>query len=182
MSGNRKKTLQKIRVPLGFLFAAVFLIFARPTPFWVLVGYAVGLLGLAIRAWSAGHIRKNRELAVSGPYAFTRNPLYLGSFVMGIGVTMGSAKWWLVLLFAILFMGIYLPVMSVEQDELTELFGTEFEEYAASVPLFFPWFSHYKKTASSFDPSLYMKYREYRAAIGLTAICAALFLKGYFFA
>jgi hypothetical protein len=98
----------------------------------------VSLLGLALRAWAAGHIRKNAQLATSGPYAFTRNPLYLGSFLLGLGFTIASGRLLLGVLFAALFLGIYLPVMRVEASHMAELFGSEFETYRRSVPLFFP--------------------------------------------
>jgi protein-S-isoprenylcysteine O-methyltransferase Ste14 len=133
-------------------------------------GGAIALLGLAFRAWSAGHIRKNAALATSGPYAHTRNPLYLGSFVLGLGFTIASGRPWLGLLFAALFLGIYLPVMRVEASTLSQLFGDDYARYAAAVPLFFPRITAYRdpKTAGvKFDPGLYMRYREYQAALGL---------------
>ncbi len=73
-----------MRVPLGFLFGAVFLIFARPERVTLIIGGIIAVVGVLIRAWASGHIRKNQNLAVSGPYAYTRNPLYLGSFVLGV--------------------------------------------------------------------------------------------------
>ncbi|HEU4837195.1 MAG TPA: methyltransferase, partial [Pyrinomonadaceae bacterium] len=82
--------IQRWRVPLGFLCGAAFIFFARPTPRALLIGASVSVLGLALRAWAAGHIRKNAQLATSGPYAFTRNPLYLGSFLLGLGFTIAS--------------------------------------------------------------------------------------------
>src|ERR671912_479400 len=167
--------VQRWRVPLGFLCAAVFLLLARPRPLTLAVGGAVALVGLSLRAWAAGHIRKNAELAVSGPYAHTRNPLYLGSMVMGLGFTVAAAgTWWLFALFAglfaALFLGIYLPVMRVESATLAELFGDEFDAYAREVPLLFPRLTPYRGGARAgetrFDASLYLRYREYRAALG----------------
>ena len=105
-------------MPLGFLCGAAFIFFARPTPRALLIGASVSLLGLALRAWAAGHIRKNAQLATSGPYAFTRNPLYLGSFLLGLGFTIASGRVILGLLFAALFLGIYLPVMRVEASHV----------------------------------------------------------------
>lgn len=134
------------------------------------IGGAIALLGLAFRAWSAGHIRKNDALATSGPYAHTRNPLYLGSFVLGLGFTIASGRPWLGLLFAALFLGIYLPVMRVEASTLSQLFGDDYARYAAAVPLFIPRITAYRdpKTAGvKFDPGLYLRYREYQAALGL---------------
>ena len=122
----------------GFLCAALFLFFAKPTPTALLIGASVSILGLALRAWAAGHIRKNAQLATSGPYAFTRNPLYLGSFLLGLGFTIASGRLLLGLLFAALFLGIYLPVMRVEASTMAQLFGSEYDMYRQSVPLFFP--------------------------------------------
>ena len=85
--------IQRWRVPLGFLCAALFILFARPRPMTLAVGAGVSLLGLLLRAWASGHLRKNDALATSGPYAYTRNPLYLGSFIMGLGFTLASGRW-----------------------------------------------------------------------------------------
>lgn len=173
--------LQRWRVPLGFVCAALFLIFARPRPAMLAAGAAISLLGLALRAWAAGHIRKNSELATSGPYAFTRNPLYLGSFLLGLGFTIGSGWWPLGVLFAILFLGIYFPVMRVESATLGELFGESFHDYSRGVPLFLPRVTPYRSERNtSFDGSLYMRYREYRAAYGLLVAWGLLILKAYF--
>ncbi len=83
MSRKKATPIQRFRVPLGFLFAAIFLIFARPEIITLIIGGAIAVVGLLIRAWASGHIRKNQTLAVSGPYSYTRNPLYLGSFILG---------------------------------------------------------------------------------------------------
>ena len=172
--------IQRWRVPLGFLCAAVFLVLARPTRTALLAGACVSLLGLAIRAWAAGHIRKNAQLATSGPYAFTRNPLYLGSFLLGLGFTIASGQVVLGILFAALFLGIYFPVMRVEASTLTELFGKEYEVYKESVPLFFPRLTPFRQSESEqvkFDGSLYLRYREYRAALGLVIAWGLLLIK-----
>lgn len=177
---KNKRLLQRMRVPLGFVFAAVFLYFAHPEFTTLMVGGILALGGVLIRAWASGHIRKNQNLAVSGPYAFTRNPLYLGSFILGVGFTIASGVWWLALLFIALFLGIYLPVMRVEMGDLIELFGKDYKEYASRVPLFFPRFSRYKASAEKFDMSLYMRYREYRAAVGMVFALSILAVKAYF--
>ena len=174
--------IQRWRVPLGFLSAALFLILARPRPATLLVGALVSLFGLSLRAWAAGHIRKNDALAISGPYAYTRNPLYLGSFFLGLGFTIGSGRWVLGLLFAALFLGIYLPVMRVESRTMARLFSDSYEPYAAAVPLFFPRLTPHRTnvTKARFDGSLYMRYREYEAALGLLVAWALLIIKAYF--
>lgn len=176
--------IQRWRVPLGFLCGAAFIFFARPTLRALLIGALVSLLGLALRAWAAGHIRKNAQLATSGPYAFTRNPLYLGSFLLGLGFTIASGRLLLGLLFAALFLGIYLPVMRVEATTMAELFGKEFESYRRAVPLFFPRFTPFRQNESAgnrFDGTLYLRYREYRAALGLIVAWSLLLIKIYYF-
>ncbi|MEO8436613.1 MAG: methyltransferase, partial [Pyrinomonadaceae bacterium] len=118
--------MQRWRVPLGFVSAAVFLVFAKPSPKTLVVGGTIAVAGLFLRAWSAGHIRKNDVLAVTGPYAYTRNPLYLGSFVIGMGFTIAAARPALAVLFAVLFLCIYLPVMRVEAKTLVGIFGDSY--------------------------------------------------------
>ena len=174
---------QRWRVPLGFACSIAFIILARPTPRTLLAGGVVSILGLCLRAWAAGHIRKNAELATSGPYAYTRNPLYLGSFLLGLGFTVAAGRWVLALLFAALFLGIYFPVMRVEASTLAELFGKDYDTYRRSVPLFFPRLTPFRPTASSggkFDSALYLRYREYRAALGLVVAWGLLLFKTYY--
>jgi protein-S-isoprenylcysteine O-methyltransferase Ste14 len=179
--------VQRWRVPLGFLCAGIFLLLAEPRALTLAIGGAIAVGGLAIRAWSSGHIRKNDALATSGPYAHTRNPLYLGSFILGIGFTVAAAgRWWLLPvlggLFAALFLGIYLPVMRVEAATLAQLFGEDYQRYARAVPLFVPRLMPYKdgrSTRVKFDLSLYLRYREYRAALGLVAAWSLLALKSF---
>src|SRR5437660_8101724 len=178
--------MQRWRVPLGFACAFVFILLAKPDKLSLAVGGTVALVGLLLRAWASGHIRKNSKLAVSGPYAHTRNPLYLGSFILGLGFTIAaSSKPWLLFvlggLFAALFLGIYLAVMRVESATLAELFGEEFRRYASAVPLLFPRLTPYRtdedEAAAKFDIALYLRYREYRAALGLLLAWSVLLLK-----
>ncbi len=174
--------IQRWRVPLGFLCAALFILFARPRPATLVVGAAISLIGVLLRAWASGHIRKNDALAISGPYAYTRNPLYFGSFILGLGFTIGAGRWWLGILFALLFLGIYLPVMRVESATLAQLFGENFQAYAKEVPLFLPRLTPYRnaQTRIGFDRGLYLRYREYRAALGLLIAWGLLVLKAFY--
>ena len=172
--------IQRWRVPLGFICAAVFILFAQPRPLTLLIGAAISILGLLLRAWASGHIRKNAVLATSGPYAYTRNPLYFGSFILGLGFTIAAGRWLLAVLFAVLFLGIYLPVMRVESATMSQSFGEDFRDYARAVPLFLPRLSAYgKDNRTSFDPSLYRRYREYQATLGLLIAWGLLILKMY---
>lgn len=174
--------MQRWRVPLGFLCAALFMVFAQPRPLTLLIGGVVALLGLALRAWASGHLRKNDALATGGPYAYTRNPLYLGSFVIGLGFTIAAGRIVLAALFAILFLGIYVPVMRVESRTLEELFGKKYRRYAEAVPLFLPRFTAYRVgTNTKFDVSLYKRYREYQASLGFVIAWALLALKAFYF-
>ncbi len=176
--------MQRWRVPLGFVCAAIFFLLSRPRPLTLAVGGAIALPGLALRAWATGHLRKNDALAMTGPYAYTRNPLYLGSFLMGVGFTVASGRLVLAILFAALFLGIYVPVMRVESATLAKLFGESYQRYLKAVPLFLPRLSPYREEnqeIARFDISLYKRYREYQAAMGLVIAWALLALKAFIF-
>jgi protein-S-isoprenylcysteine O-methyltransferase Ste14 len=173
--------MQRWRVPLGFACAALFFLLAQSRPWTLIVGGLVALPGLALRAWATGHLRKNDALATTGPYAYTRNPLYLGSFVIGLGFTIAAGRLILGLVFAVLFLGIYVPVMRVETKTLAELFGKDYQDYAAAVSLFLPRVTAYRTRAAKvkFDAALYRRYREYQAAIGLVVAWLLLAFRWY---
>lgn len=173
--------MQRWRVPLGFLCGALFLFFAQPTAWTLLIGAIVALPGLALRGWASGHLKKNEALATTGPYAYTRNPLYLGSFIMGVGFTIAAGRVFLVLIFVLMILGIYLPVMRVESETLAELFGKKYTRYASEVPLLWPRLSPYRPYENEFDRSLYLRYREYRAAVGILVAWALLAVKAVYF-
>ena len=176
--------MQRWRVPLGFVCAAFFFLLSRPRLLTLAIGGAVAVMGLALRAWASGYLRKNDELAISGPYAHTRNPLYLGSFLIGLGFSIAAGRLYLGLLFLALFLGIYIPVMRVEAATLRKLFGEKFERYRQAVPLLVPRLSSYRDQEShqaKFDASLYRRYREYRAALGLIVAWGLLALKAVYF-
>src|ERR1700688_2237459 len=128
---------RRIRVPLGFLFAALYLLLARPTWRSMVLGSIVVLPGLWIRALASGHVRKNEALATSGPYSYTRNPLYLGSLLIGISFAVAARSWWVGVLLVAMFFAIYLPVIRDEEAFLRQKFP-EFEDYARRVPRMFP--------------------------------------------
>ncbi len=141
------------------------------------IGGLIAFAGALLRVWAAGHIEKGRVLAKTGPYAITRNPLYLGSFFMAIGVLLAGQSYWLLLPFALFFAGFYYPVMRAEERELLEGHGEEFLSYARRVPFFFPSFHYAGGGSSSFLWSRVIKNREHRTLTGLLLAEAFLILK-----
>jgi protein-S-isoprenylcysteine O-methyltransferase Ste14 len=174
------RTFQRLRVAAGYVFAAVFLVLCRPTLNLLIIGLAVALVGLFIRGWATGHLRKQRELDTSGPYAYTRNPLYLGSFIITVGFGVASGVWWLAVLAIIFYLGIYLPVMNVERAELERVIGDDYRRYAEDVPAFIPGLKPWKKSGRRFDFQLYLKNGEYNAAVGVLLAAIFLIIKGYY--
>jgi protein-S-isoprenylcysteine O-methyltransferase Ste14 len=171
---------RRIRVPLGFIFAVLYFWLARPTWGSMALGAVVIVPGLLIRGLASGHVRKNDALAISGPYAYTRNPLYLGSLLIGIGFAIAARSWWVGFGLVIMFFAIYLPVMRSEEVFLRQRFP-EFDEYARRVPRMFPRFvsspNDVNKVSSGFSLELYLKHREYNALVGALAMMAALAMK-----
>ncbi len=140
------------------------------------MGGCIALAGLWLRALASGHVRKNEQLTTSGPYAYTRNPLYLGSLVIAAGFAIAARSWWVAFIAAAMFFAIYIPVMRAEEQFLRGEFP-EFDDYAHRVPQLFPRFTPYQSSANSFSPHLYWKHREYNAAIGSGLMIAALIVK-----
>ena len=165
------------RVPLGFGLAVLYLLLARPAPKLLLCGAALAFAGLLLRAWAAGHLSKNQRLATGGPYAYTRNPLYLGSAVMGLGGALAGRSWLVGGAFAVLFVLVYWPVMQREARFLLGEFPDTFESYARQVPLFFPRLSPFRGGDERFDWRLYRRNREYEAAAGYAGVILFLVLK-----
>lgn len=126
------------RVRIGYPVALAYLTLARPTPRALAIGALVGALGIAIRAWAAGYLRKHEALAVSGPYAFTRNPLYFGSMILAAGFVVAGDSLWAAIIVAAYLALFYPAVMKREEGELRAHYGDAFVDYAARVPLFWP--------------------------------------------
>ena len=175
---------QRVRVPAGLLLAPLLIISARPTLRTLMIGAVVALIGLMIRAWASGYLRKNMELTTSGPYAYTRNPLYLGTFIMGGGIAVASGAWWFAVVYVMLYLLIYVPVMIAEAETLQQLFADEYPDYSRKVPLFVPRGTAYQSPdvdkadgERRFSWPQYIKHREYRAAIGVAVALALLAAK-----
>lgn len=165
------------RVPLGFALGVAYLIFAQPTVPLLIAGSIVALIGLGIRAYAAGYLEKNQNLAVSGPYHYTRNPLYLGSLFIGIGLVVAGAQWGLGVAFVIFFVFVYGPVMRREEKNLRQRFGQEYEAYAATTPLFLPSPKSINVRHEKFDWKRYRRNHEYEAALGYLAGIIFLIIK-----
>lgn len=174
------KIARRIRVPLGFAFAAAYIWLARPTLASILIGSFVVFAGLCIRALASGHVEKNEVLATSGPYAHARNPLYLGSIILSIGFLIAARSWWLPWIAAAMLITIYVPVIRSEESFLRERFP-EFNDYAAHVPRLFPRLRAYQRRPASFSWHLYWKHREYNAALGAGLMIAVLIAKAVWF-
>ncbi len=157
------------RVPLGFALGLAYLVFAQPRPALLGAGAIVALLGLLLRAWSAAHLLKNRQLATSGPYAHTRNPLYLGSALMGLGFAVAGGSWILGAAFLAFFLAVYWPVIRREEQFLRQEFGETYARYAAAVPLFFPRLRRAGNGRGKGSWGQYRRNREYEAALGYLA-------------
>jgi protein-S-isoprenylcysteine O-methyltransferase Ste14 len=171
---------RRIRVPLGFGFAMLYFWLARPTWRSLPLGALIVVPGLLLRALASGHVRKNEALAISGPYAYTRNPLYLGSLLIGLGFAVAARSWWVGAALVVLFLAIYVPVIRDEEAFLQRTFP-EFAEYARRVPRMLPRFARRidagDEGAAEFSMDLYLKHREYNALIGAIAMLAALIVK-----
>ena len=172
---NGQLLAKKLRLPLGFILAALYLAFARPEPLSLIVGGSIAFLGVLARAWASGHIHKNQRLASTGPYAHTRNPLYFGSFLIAMGFAI-AAHWSLIIGVIAFWYFIYGPTIERERKATSERFPEHFPEYEKNVPLFVPRLRPWTGTGAAaaendgaFSFDLYMKHGEWKAALAFFA-------------
>jgi protein-S-isoprenylcysteine O-methyltransferase Ste14 len=174
-----QKIARRIRVPLGFVFAGVFLWLARPTWQTMLLSLLLVAPGVWLRAYAAGYVRKNAELTRTGPYAYTRNPLYLGSMMIAFGFAAAAGSWVILIVLTALFAVIYVPTIQSEESYLREHFAG-FEEYAAKVPRLLPRLTaavfpgNENASGGRFSAVQWRHHREYNALMGAGAIYLAL--------
>jgi hypothetical protein len=167
---------------MGFVFALFFLLTAHPSVHSILWSLLGTVPGVALRAYASGYVTKNTELTTTGPYAYTRNPLYLGSMLIAFGFAVATHSWWTALALAVLFALIYLPTIRSEEAFLRERFS-EYDEYAKSVPRLIPRVTSGGPIegdgvrGGGFSGALYRKHREYNAILGTVGIYAVLLLK-----
>lgn len=176
-----QRIARRIRVPLGFVLAAVLLVLARPTLESLLLSLPLSAAGLWLRGYAAGYVKKNAELTRTGPYAHTRNPLYLGSILIAAGFAVAAGRWWMVVLLVLMFVAIYLPTILSEEAFLRSTFAG-FDEYALQVPrlgwrLTRPHFADVQPPSGGFDPARYRHHREYNALIGAASLYAVLIVR-----
>ncbi len=156
--------MAKLRVPAGFVMVAAFAWFSHPTFESLAIGLPLSACGLALRAWAAGHLAKDQRLAISGPYSFTRNPLYLGTLITALGLAAAARSLGLAILFAALFAAVYLPAIELEEQHLLDILPG-YTAFAARVPLLLPrWPDRFGP--DHFSAALYKKNREYQALMG----------------
>lgn len=165
----------RLRVTTGFVLVVAFAWFSHPDRRSLFIGFPISMCGLLLRAWAAGHLEKDSQLATSGPYAYVRNPLYLGTLLVAAGLVIASKRWLLAALFAVVFAFIYLPAIELEQQHLAKLFR-EFSEYARRVPPLWPTLRPIAN-ARRFRWRLYVHNREYQALLGFLAGAALLITK-----
>ncbi len=160
----------KLRVPCGFLLLIAFAWLSKPSAASLAMGLPISCLGLLLRGWAAGHLAKNRALATSGPYAYLRNPLYAGTLLVACGIVVACRSWWLVVLFAVVFFLVYLPVIELEEQHLRQIFP-DYAAYAAQVNRLLP-LRRLQKQGGRFSWPLYRRNEEYQALLGFVlAVC-----------
>ena len=165
----------RLRVLFGFILVVTFALLSRPSVRSLMYGLPIGVVGLLIRAWAAGHLEKNMRLAETGPYAFVRNPLYIGTLLVAAGLVVASRRWILAAIFAAVFLLVYLPVIELEEQHLRKLFP-EYESYARRVPSLIPALPG-TRAAGRFRWACYMRNEEYQALAGFVAGAAFLFFR-----
>lgn len=181
MSVSWTRIARRIRVPMGFVFALFYLLTAHPSVHSLLWSLLGTVPGLALRSYASGYVTKNEELTTTGPYAYTRNPLYLGSMLLAFGFAVAAHSWWTALALAILFAVIYWPTIRSEEEFLRGRFPG-YEEYSRRVPRLLPRLTPAHPPVASevtggFSGALYRKHREYNAALGALSIYAVLLLR-----
>lgn len=156
-------------------------ILSRPNLISLLVGFGLSLAGLFLRAWASGHLRKEKELTVSGPYQYTRNPLYLGSFIIGAAIVIGCRSWWVCAIFTLYFLLFYPAVILFEKEKMIELFPQAYAAYSQKVPLFLPRLKpNQLKSHIRFSWPLYQQNKEIRALWGAVIFWVIITMKFIF--
>lgn len=171
---------KKHRTKLSGFVAVLFLALSRPTAHTILYGTFPILLGQLIRIWSSGHIHKNQILAVTGPYSLSRNPLYVGSFILGTGFMVAMGVIWMVIAFLAFYASVYWFTIRWEEDKLAKEFPDEWGGYKRTVPRFLPLTSLPKYLPGEFSWRQVTKHKEMMNASVVLAVYAILWAKAVF--
>jgi protein-S-isoprenylcysteine O-methyltransferase Ste14 len=168
-----------LRTKSAWIIALPFFLLASPSSATLTLGVGVAAVGLALRAWSAGTIHKGEMLTTSGPYAYVRNPLYVGSFLIGAGLAIAGGSWLWLVLFLGFFVAMYGPTVAAEAARLTERFGHRYVEYATEVPAFLPRLTPFSggDATGGFDWAQYRRNREWEALLGVGAAFTLLWVR-----
>jgi protein-S-isoprenylcysteine O-methyltransferase Ste14 len=170
------RVARRIRVPLSFVFAIAYVWLAHPTRISLLTGALVLVPGLILRGLASGHVQKDKQLTTSGPYAYTRNPLYLGSLILAAGFIIAARSWWIPAILLVMFVVIYVPVIAGEERYLRKTFP-EYDDYARNVPRFAMRLTRYGNQRGEFSSARYWKHREYNAVVGCVIVLTILVMK-----
>ena len=165
----------RLRVTFGFILIAAFIWLSHPTTRSLAYGLPISALGLLLRAWATGHLEKNLTLTDSGPYAYVRNPLYMGTSIAAAGLAVAGRSWLLAAIFAAIFILVYLPVIELEEQHLAQIFP-DFIAYTKRVPQLLPKYSRPTRS-KRFSFELYVRNREYQAALAFAIAIAVLAAK-----
>jgi protein-S-isoprenylcysteine O-methyltransferase Ste14 len=170
------RVARRIRVPMGFALAIFYYWRARPTWKAFVIGALIAAMGIALRTLASGQVRKNQELTMSGPYAYVRNPLYLGSIIIASGFAVAARDLWVTIAMVAMFAIIYAPVIRGEEMFLRNHFPA-YDNYARHVPRLLPRTLLVRQIMDGFSRTLYWQHREYNALLGAIAMLAALAAK-----
>lgn len=165
-------------MPLGWALSLALLYLARPTPTSLALGLPLVLAGEAIRIWASGHIEKTRVLAMGGPYAHTRNPLYVGSVLLALGFAVAAASPWVAVGVVVYFAAFYPSVMREEAAFLRRKFADEYAAWEREVPVFLPRLSPAGPRVSRFSWARVRENKEWRTVLALPAVALLLFARG----
>lgn len=175
---NFKKAVYRWRVRAGLIGGILAVIFSKPNLTSLLGGIGVCSLGILLRTWASGHLKKEKELIVSGPYQYTRNPLYLGNLIIGVSIAIASRSWLIFCIFIAYFLLFYPLVIKEEKQRMKNLFPCEYEAYKKNAPLFFPSWKHFLHSERNrFSWKLYQKNKEWRALLGATLFWLSMIVK-----
>ena len=170
-------SLSRVRVRAGYTAGALALFFAEPTRESLIAGGALAILGELIRIWASGHIEKTMRLATGGPYAHTRNPLYVGSVLMALGLLV-AARHPISVVAGLAYLVVFYPVIVREEAKfLRAKFPDEYHDWAKRVPIFFPRLFPAGPRDSKFQSGRLVANHEWRSVLGLALLAAFMVWK-----